>query len=119
TTLYREHHHLFPLIGVTGAGQRRIEGGTGQTAVGVLWVTPVEDDRSLIFYYVYKPAANTGRIVKNPASYKGDGRLAPITVAPFSEYQSRGAIVLGCTMPSSVIAQDAVLLENLGPISGK
>lgn len=118
TTLYREHHHLFPLIGVTGAGQRRIEGGSGPTAVGILWVTPVDDEQSLIFYYVYKPAANTGRIIKNPASYKGDGRLAPIAVAPFVEYQNRGAIALGYTMPASVIAQDSVLIENLGPISG-
>lgn len=118
TTFYREHHHIFPNMGSTGAGQRRIEGGEGPTAAGILWVTPIDDDQSLIFYFVYKPAANTGHIVKSPASYKGDGGLAAVEMAPFGEYGREGPVKLGYEFPATVVAQDATMLEHMGPVAG-
>lgn len=121
TTFYREHHFVFPVMGVTGAGQRRIEGGNATpSATGILWFTPIDDGRVLVFYYVYKPAENTGRIISNPTTYKGDGfRLKPMGMTPYREYQDGRRDVFGYDLPDGVVAQDSAVVESLYDVSDR
>jgi phenylpropionate dioxygenase-like ring-hydroxylating dioxygenase large terminal subunit len=119
TTFYREHHHVFPTMGVTGAGQRRVQGGNATpSAVGVGWFTPIDDNSVLIFYCVYKPAENTGTIIANPPNYKGDGfRLTPMRMTPYLEYRNGERRTFGYEMPPGVLAQDSAMAETIADVS--
>lgn len=121
TTFYREHHFAFPVMGVTGAGQRRVEGGNAEpSAVGVLWFTPIDDGSVLVFYFVFKPVENTGKIVANPANYKGDGvRLTPMNMAPYREYRDGHHDTFGYELPAGVVAQDSAVVETLYDVADR
>lgn len=114
SVLYREHHIVMPGISVTGAAQRRVVGGSGPSAVSARWTVPIDDEHSMMVNIFFKPAANTGRIADE--SLGGFGRWEAAKVAPYQEYQGSTPRALGYTMPGNVPAQDATIVESMGPV---
>ena len=115
TYFYREHHLVMPGISITGAGQRRIEGGEGPPAVSARWTVPIDDVRTLMVNVFFKPAANTGRIKDDPNA-GGFGGWEAVKIEPFKEYLSGSPREVGYTMPRVVPSQDATVLDSMGPI---
>jgi hypothetical protein len=113
---YREHHLVMPGISVTGAGQRRVEGGNNAPAVSGRWTVPIDDNESMMFSVFYKPAENAGAVVRTTQDRPLFGTWAPVQVRPFREYRGLQPEPLGYEIPASVPAQDATLLDSMGPI---
>jgi phenylpropionate dioxygenase-like ring-hydroxylating dioxygenase large terminal subunit len=113
---YREHHLVMPGISVTGAGQRRVEGGDNAPAVSGRWTVPIDDHESMMFSVFFKPAENVGSVVRTTQDRPLFGTWAPVTVQPFREYRGLQPEPLGYEIPASVPAQDATLLDSMGPI---
>jgi len=113
--LYREHHIVMPGISITGAGQRRVIGGSGTpSAVSARWTVPIDDEHSMMVNIFFKHAANTGRVAE--ASLGGFGRWEATKVAPYQEYLCEIPRALGYIMPKTVPAQDATIVDSMGPI---
>lgn len=120
TSFYREQHLFMPGIVVSGAGKRLLlDGDITSSASLVRWTVPIDDDESMMINMTYKPAESPGRInpSPDPALF---GRWEATKVEPFKEYRnSSSPKSLGYHIPVSIPAQDATLLDSMGPISDR
>ena len=116
SSFYREHHLVMPGISVTGAAQRRVKGGNEAPAVSGRWTIPIDDHKSMMVNVFFRPAANAGVVVKTSQDRPLFGRWERVQVTPYKEYRGAEQQPLGYDIPVSVPAQDATLLDSMGPI---
>jgi len=109
---YREHHMLMPGISVGGSPGRMLEGGGGTPVTSARWTVALDNTESSLLRVVYKPADNPGKFKSDP--FLGIGR--PLRIEPYREYKESDSPELGYSIGHSVPAEDAAIVNSLGPI---
>jgi 5,5'-dehydrodivanillate O-demethylase len=112
---YREHHVLMPGISGGGSSQRNLEGAAGTPPTSHRWSVPIDDTHTMMVRAAYKPADNPGRWNAPPVI----AAWQPIPIEPFREYKESDTPTLGYRMRRAIAAEDAAIMDSIGPISDR
>ena len=122
---YREQHWLFPGVTLASEGYGRMtsndisefEGKHMLLPKGARYNVPIDDTHSMVIRVIWLPEGTPARYAE-PLLQEPDWRQAE--VEPYLEYRKmQGTTRLGYDWPVAVSAQDATIIDNMGPLSDR